>query len=191
MTKSHIVVHHSATPDNLVLRDFDAIRRYHMSKGWRNIGYHWVVEYVNNVLQAIQGRQEWETGAHCIPRNHDSIGICVVGNFDVEKPSDKLYRFTADLCRRIMNRHPIELVSDHRRWDATACPGRNFDMSILLKYILESEVIPMPTIKIIVKGKEIDGKLIGDKTYVPLRELVDTLNNEIIWDSKANTVIIK
>lgn len=46
-------------------------------------------------------------------------------------------------------------------------------------------------IKVIVKGQEIPGKLIDNRTWVPLRELVETLNNQVIWDEKDRTVIVK
>lgn len=126
--KQYIVLHHSATPDGVVYKDFDAIKRGHLARGYRDIGYHWVVEMVDGKLVAVPGRPEWDDGAHCIPRNKDSIGICIVGNFQETVPTDELYMFVADLCRQIMSRHPIQEIGGHRDYDATACPGKNFDV---------------------------------------------------------------
>lgn len=51
----------------------------------------------------------------------------------------------------------------------------------ILEY-LGVEVDIMKEVKVIVKGKEVPGKLIDGKTYVPLRELIEVLNNKISWD---------
>ncbi|MDD3899183.1 MAG: hypothetical protein PHE82_09595, partial [Syntrophomonadaceae bacterium] len=74
MAKEYIVLHHSATPDGIIYEDFDAIKRGHLARGYRDIGYHWVIELVNGVLTAAPGRPEWDTGAHCPGRNTDGIG---------------------------------------------------------------------------------------------------------------------
>jgi len=46
-------------------------------------------------------------------------------------------------------------------------------------------------IKVIVKGKELPGKLIDNRTWVPLRELVEALNNQVIWDEKDRAAVVK
>ncbi len=182
MSKQYIVVHHSATLDGVVYRDFDAIKRGHMAKGWRDIGYHWVVEKVNGVLTAIPGRAEYDVGAHCIARNVDSIGICCIGNFEIEVPGEELYILVANLCREIMSRHPIVEIAGHKDYDATACPGRYFDIQIVKQLIKGGT--SMQEVKVIVKNQEINGRLIDGVTYVPLRELVELLNNKVSWDEE-------
>lgn len=46
-------------------------------------------------------------------------------------------------------------------------------------------------VKVIVKGKELPGKLIDNRTWVPLRELVEALKNEVIWDEKDRAAVVK
>ena len=46
-------------------------------------------------------------------------------------------------------------------------------------------------VKVIVKGKELPGKLIDNRTWVPLRELVEALNNQVIWDEKDRAAVVK
>lgn len=128
MPKTYIVIHHSATPDGVIYRDFDAIKRGHLARGYRDIGYQYVVEYINGKLAVTKGRAEWDTGAHCIPRNKDSIGICIVGNFQGTVPTEELYQFVATLCKDIMTRHPIKEIGGHNQYDATACPGQYFNV---------------------------------------------------------------
>ncbi len=45
-------------------------------------------------------------------------------------------------------------------------------------------------VKVIVKGKEIPGKLIDDRTWVPLREIIEALNNQVIWDEKDRAAVV-
>lgn len=46
-------------------------------------------------------------------------------------------------------------------------------------------------IKVIVKGKELPGKLIDNRTWVPLRELIEALNNQVIWDEQDRAAVVK
>jgi hypothetical protein len=46
-------------------------------------------------------------------------------------------------------------------------------------------------VKVIVKDQEIPGKLIDNRTWVPLRELVEALKNEVIWDEKDRAAVVK
>lgn len=46
-------------------------------------------------------------------------------------------------------------------------------------------------VKVIVKGKELPGKLIDNRTWVPLRELVEALNSQVIWDEKDRAAVVK
>lgn len=128
MVKKYIVLHHSAGTDGIT-RDYDAIKKYHIEhNGWRDIGYHWVIERVNGVLTAIPGRPEGDDGAHCPGRNRDGIGVCIVGNFMDAPPDEETYRFIAKVCRDIKTRHPIKEIGGHRDYYATACPGTKFDV---------------------------------------------------------------
>jgi hypothetical protein len=140
--KEYIILHHSATPDGLVLKDFDAIKRYHMEvNGWRDIGYHWVVERIDGVLTAIPGRPEADDGAHCLRHNSDAIGVCVVGDYTKAPPDDETYRFVAALCKQIKARHPIKEIGGHRDYYATACPGDKFDVEKVRQYVKGGEIV--------------------------------------------------
>lgn len=43
-TKSWVIIHHSAVSRSKNKEQFDAMKRYHIGKGWGNIGYHYVIE---------------------------------------------------------------------------------------------------------------------------------------------------
>jgi len=190
VAKKYIVLHHSASADHGTLKNFDDIKRWHtVNNGWRDIGYNWVIERVNGKLVALPGRSEGDTGAHCPGRNTDGVGVCIVGNFQETVPSEELYLFVADLCKQIMTRHPIQEIGGHRDYAATACPGKNFDVGRVRQLVKGGEVLN--DVKVIAKGKELPGKIIDNRTWVPLRELVEALNNQVIWDEKDRVAVVK
>lgn len=125
-----IVIHHSATPDNKTLSSFNAIRNYHMNKGWRDIGYHFIIEYVDGKVITREGRDVKDSGAHTIGHNSSSIGICIVGNFDKETPTNDVYKEVAKLCKKF--NLP---VYPHNKFANKSCPGKNFDMNKLKHFI--------------------------------------------------------
>lgn len=76
-------LHCSATPDydesNKVFDIYGAadIDEWHRKRGWREIGYHYVIRRSGIVEK---GSREWnEYGAHVKGQNKDSLGICYIG----------------------------------------------------------------------------------------------------------------
>ncbi len=146
MNPQYIVIHHSLTKDGIVA-DWDAIRKYHLeAHGWSDIGYHYGIERVGKNLFLQVGRPESEPGAHTkeMHMNSKSLGICVVGNFDLTPPGLEVMRFLAEIVRRKVADYgiPVQAVLGHREVGAMAgfdwrkgqyksCPGRYFNMDIL------------------------------------------------------------
>lgn len=136
-----IVIHHSSSSDGAT-RDWDGIRKYHMSyryqgeiisQGqwdnymrdgktiglevpWRDVGYHFGIEDVNGVLQVMTGRKIGDIGAHAQGFNSRSVGICCVGNFDKVAPSTELIFILKSLCRQLQIEFgiPRDQVIGHR-----------------------------------------------------------------------------
>ncbi len=132
-----IIIHHSLTADNKVLSSFEAIKKYHIEvKKWNDIGYHYVIEYVNNKPNLRTGRREIYAGAHTQGQNEQSIGICVVGNFDIEKPTKEIIFMLASLIRSIRIRHGKLPIHYHREFTNKTCPGKLF----ISEFDLEKEV---------------------------------------------------
>ena len=128
--KTHVVMHHSATQDSRTL-SWQAIRRYHLNKGWRDVGYHLGVELVGDRYEALLGRALDEKGAHAYQRgmNHKGIGVVLVGNFDITPPTDEMLGFTARHVAGILRllTIPVSSVLPHREVAAyKTCPGRLF-----------------------------------------------------------------
>ena len=122
-----IIIHHSLTNDHKVLSSFEAIRNYHINvKGWSDIGYHGVFEYVDNKPTFRQGRKWTQKGAHCIDQNSTSLGWCIVGNFDKDKlPKDML---ALVLSKKAEWEYQLEKdlpIYFHRDFSQKTCPGMN------------------------------------------------------------------
>jgi len=146
MNPQYVIIHHSLTKDGLVA-DWEAIRKYHREvNGWSDIGYHYGIERVGGGLSLQVGRPESEPGAHCkeMHMNLKSIGICVVGNFELAPPGLEVMRFLADIVRRKVAEYgiPVNAVLGHREVGLMAgydwrkgqyksCPGRHFQMDVL------------------------------------------------------------
>lgn len=188
-----IIIHHSLTKDNVLLSDFDAIKRYHMqTNGWSDIGYHWILEKINNKWVWNEGRKENVSGAHCKEQNMNfkSIGICVVGNFDVEIPTPEIYQLVADKCKDIMKRWTINAIETHNKYATyKSCPGNNFKIEEVIKRVYKEENNNMgykgykivDELPIILDGKEIKLKAPkietseGGVTMLPLRDFLQDI----------------
>lgn len=140
-----IVVHCSATPPD---RDVDAaeINRWHRAKGWRMIGYHYVIKRDGTIET---GRPITEAGAHVRGHNSYTIGICLVGGVDSNDIPEE--NFTADqqhslyrLVATLVDDFKITMCIGHRDIPGVnkACPSFDvmdwLDGTILAKQIFEN-----------------------------------------------------
>jgi hypothetical protein len=131
-----IVIHHSATATGSA-GEFD---RMHRAKGWDELGYHFVI---GNGTGSGDGEVEvggrWPVqkhGAHTKVANHPEyndlgIGICLVGNFDVTRPTEAQMQSLVRLVRFLRDRYDIPRgrMYGHGQLKPTDCPGRYFDYS--------------------------------------------------------------
>lgn len=123
-----IVVHHSAGKDTAQL-EAKGIEDWHVGKGWRGIGYHFLVENVGGRASVVLGRPLRFRGSHAKGANFDSVGVCVVGNFNATSPGDDvlaaLVSLLADLCT-VFGLTELALVPHQDAGTtATECPGDN------------------------------------------------------------------
>lgn len=121
-----IVVHHSATSSGSP----QAFAKYHVeSNGWPGIGYHYVIGKDGAVHLT---NHETAISYHAAGVNTNSIGICLVGHFDQEKPTQAQISALVELCRDIKGRLGITRIIGHREVPAPkSCPGKNLDMDAL------------------------------------------------------------
>lgn len=127
MKPSGIIIHHSLTKDGKA-KDWTAIERYHKEvNGWSDIGYHAGVERVDGVLTVLTGRPFNKIGAHCLGHN-DTLGLCIVGNFDLAPPDDETLRFAAGVVCDYLRMFdlPVSKIYRHHEFAAKSCPGTKF-----------------------------------------------------------------
>lgn len=120
---TEIIIHCSATREGvpILARDID---RWHKARGFRCIGYHYVV-YLDGTI--AKGRDESEMGAHCVGHNQQSIGICYVGGLDADgKPKDtrtsKQKVALSELVADLLTKYPHARVCGHNQFSNKACP---------------------------------------------------------------------
>lgn|GEM_PF-1065738 len=121
-TTDMIVIHHTAL-ENMSVAD---IHELHLTKGWAGIAYHKVI-LPNGTVE--NGRPEKMVGAHALGANPRSIGIVLVGNFEIAPPApiqmDALVNLTLELMKKY--HIPLENVQPHRDvTQGTVCPGALF-----------------------------------------------------------------
>ncbi len=116
-----IVVHHTAIAADSSAKD---IHQIHLNQGYSGIGYHFLIRK-NGAIE--KGRPVWAVGAHAYGYNAQSIGVCLSGNFEVEKPTDfqieSAALLIANLCYDFNLPISRRFILGHRELNATACPG--------------------------------------------------------------------
>lgn len=105
---------------------------------WRAVGYHAGIEKVGGVLRFQMGRTLDEIGAHCQGHNQEMLGFCFVGNFDKDRPEDRMYFNAAAWVGYILSEQPwitLRGIHRHSEFAPKSCPGRFFDMDRFLRYV--------------------------------------------------------
>lgn len=120
-----IIVHCAATPEG---KDFSAadIDRWHRARGFRCIGYHFVVRRDGSVEA---GRPLAEPGAHCTGHNTASIGVCYIGGCAADGKTPKDTRTVAQrkallaLLKKLKREYPGAKIRGHKDFAPKACPS--------------------------------------------------------------------
>lgn len=136
----YIVIHHSATTGGGAA----AFERYHIHvRHWESLGYHFVI---GNGSQTGDGEIEvsgrWlrqEIGSHAVGYNARGIGVCLVGNFDDQHPTDQQMQSLRSLLRYLSETYdiPPDNVIGHNECEGaqTACPGEHLEISALRQWL--------------------------------------------------------
>lgn len=118
-----IIVHCSATPGGRYFNAVD-IDRWHRERGFKEIGYHWVIGLNGEIMR---GRNEREIGAHTLGRNSRSIGVCYIGGLDAsgspkDTRTDEQKKSILKLLKELKQRYPLATIHGHREFANKACP---------------------------------------------------------------------
>lgn len=96
----------------------------HTQRGYGDIGYHMIIDYTGRVWE---GRSLAYEGAHIQDQNERNIGIMLLGNFDIQEPSEKQLSSMKQLVGLFREHYRIKRhrIYGHRDLGASACPGEN------------------------------------------------------------------
>lgn len=112
-----IILHHSGTKVDTPQK----IHKAHKRRGFSGIGYHYVVDKEGNVFV---GRPIDKIGAHCKHNNKYSVGICLIGDFRYEQPTEEQMTSLRLLIFDVLKRYTsIKRILNHRDLMPTICPG--------------------------------------------------------------------
>lgn len=87
---THLIVHHSAGTNvsnnwkGVVASIFDA---HVHTNGWQDVGYNWLID-PNGVLYEGRGGGDNVRGAHMCGYNNNTLGVCLLGDFDKLEPTN-------------------------------------------------------------------------------------------------------
>lgn len=118
-----IIIHCTGTP---LITSVESIRNYHLSLGYKDIGYHFLIDAYGFVHK---GRLIDQIGAHCKGQNKDSIGIALIGGKDgkFDFTSTQIFHLI-DLCWSLQKRYNISDSNIFGHNDFTknkTCPNFN------------------------------------------------------------------
>lgn len=114
-----MIIHCSATSPEQNVTAAD-IKRWHLDRGWRDIGYHWVIERDGTLVKGRTG-----SGAHCRGQNHQ-IGVCLIGGVDENNKPECNFTLKqwVTLDNLIKDLRP-DSVNGHNQYSNKACPSFN------------------------------------------------------------------
>lgn len=125
----YIVVHCSDTYTSMDI-GADEIRKWHKGRGWKDIGYHFVIRRDGSVEK---GRALRAVGAHVQGYNSVSVGICLVGGkADNGRPEDNFAEAQMTSLKTLIDRLLLEFeqakVTGHNSLNSNrACPCFNVE----------------------------------------------------------------
>lgn len=141
---TRITIHHAGmgVEEEMPIEDVKAklrlIQKSHQNhRHWADIGYHFIIDCSGNLWE---GRPLAYQGAHAgnNKANKGNVGICVMGNYDLQKPAAAQVSALRWLVADLMKRYglPITKVYTHMEISAaygfgvTDCPGRHLQREV-------------------------------------------------------------
>lgn len=155
-TIEHLIIHHSGfdAQDIGGYADVRMIYLVHTQvNGWNDIGYNYLIAPDGTIFQGRDGRgiveRDYVLGAHTCGVNEHTLGICLLGDFEVEIPETAALESLRNLLVWQTEKHGIHpdgqgihrigpppgvvghlpVIAGHRQGCAdgyTTCPGLNF-----------------------------------------------------------------
>lgn len=136
-----VVVHHDGENRPLIYNSINRYiseAKYHMSKGWSHISYHYIIDNAGTVFQCLP---DTEVGYHAgnLIVNKKSIAIKFDGNMEVQKLTNSQITAYNELIKYLTTQRPDlpkitkKSIIMHREVPnkETACPGKNTVQTVI------------------------------------------------------------
>lgn len=183
------------------------VTRYHVQvRGWSDNGYHIMIGPDGRIWLCRPMRR---SGAHCVGRNHDSIGVSLIGNYDRghdqfwgSQGAETLFRVLALLCRRFDL--PVSRVRPHSAYAAKTCPGTSATdrWGEFLQEVQAAMTLIKPNAEVFLveeqtteeeSRQKIDCRAVvrDGVTRVDLRPVAEALGAGLAWDPEAKAILLK
>jgi len=109
----------------------EAIRTSHLKRLCAgDIGYHLIIDRAGQIWQ---GRDLQYQGAHVRDQNKNNVGVMVLGNFDLQRPTDLQLTALHQTVTKLMHQYdiPIKQVFTHQEFNITSCPGKSLQRNMV------------------------------------------------------------
>jgi len=113
----YIVLHHTGGEGTI-----EGFAKYHVSRGWPGIGYHYVIDKNGSVNQTNRiDTISYNVGGH----NTKVLGISVIGNYEEDVLTEQQKIAVEDLVLLLRKLVGYKPVKGHHEFRPTLCPGKN------------------------------------------------------------------
>jgi len=133
---NRITMHHDGFPFATTFTDYNSAaarmehyRRGHRGRGWADIGYHYVLDPGGRLWEA---RDIQYQGAHVKDHNEHNLGIMIMGNYNLQYPTDVQLTALRDAVSYFRRKYNVSqrAIFTHRELGPTSCPGNNMQPKI-------------------------------------------------------------
>ena len=127
-TVERITVHHTAaeiTDNRVAIARLRQHQDWHMSHGWPDLAYHFMVDRHGNVYEGRPVDAVGDTFTEYDPTGH--LLVCFEGHLDIQDPSPAQLSAMMRLVAWATQIHSVRAtnIAGHRDWADTTCPGKN------------------------------------------------------------------
>ena len=118
-----IHIHCTATKEGQNI-DVNTIRRWHLKRGWSDVGYH----FICMLNKMAEGRPDYRSPASVKGRNKHAIAVAYVGGLDSNgKPKDTRTEAQKEsllhVLKTLMAMFPLATIYSHNEFANKACPS--------------------------------------------------------------------
>lgn len=120
---STVAIHHSAIPLD-TNETIKSVQDLHMDTNhWADVGYHYIIDK-NGIV--YEGRDIHVRGASVAGYNTGTIGLCVMGNFEIDSPLEIQLTVLQQVVNWLATTYTLTHLAAHGEFNPeSVCPGKN------------------------------------------------------------------